>query len=183
LLWRAEVDAAVVPVRAGPAEPGDPDAFALDTLRTASTVARGQGGQEYLVLSDGWRRLRLDVIEGTLGEDGFVRFDYRLSGFQNLEPRLRTLHRLAGLRRDGRFDARQFPVAAGMPRRLEALRVADGLRAGASYREIAEAVFGEARVRADWRTRSDYLLSRIRRRAGEARQMLAGGYRALMCRF
>lgn len=180
MLWRAEVDATVVAVRAGPAEPEDPDAFPLKSLKTASTVARGEGGQEYLVLSDGWRRLRLDVVEGTLGSGDFVRFDYRLSGFRDLEPRLQTLRRLAGLGRDGRFNVGQFPAPAGLPRRLEALRVADGLRAGASYREVAEALFGEARVRADWRTRSDYLLSKIRRRATEARHMLAGGYRALL---
>lgn len=144
-----------------------------------ATVARNDNGREYIALSDGWRRLRLDVVEGSIGDAAWVRLDYRLTGFQSLEPRLQTLRRLAGLRREGRFNARQFPAPAGLPRRLEALRVADGLRAGASYREVAEALFGEARVRADWRTRSDYLLSKIRRRAIEARHMLAGGYRSL----
>lgn len=143
-------------------------------------MARNDTGCEYIALSDGWRRLRLDVVEGSIGAAAWVRFDYRLTGFRDLEPRLQTLRRLAGLRRDGRFNLRQFPIPAGLPRRLEALRVADGLRAGASYREVAEALFGEARVRADWRTRSDYLLSKIRRRAAEARQMLAGEYRTLL---
>ena len=142
-------------------------------------MARGDGGQTYLALSDGWRRIRLDVVEGTLGDSAHVRLDYLLSGFRDLEPRLRTIRRLAGLRSDGRLDRALYPVPAGMIRRIEALQVADALRDGTSYRDIAIALFGEARVRSDWRTRSDYLLSHIRRRAAEARLMLAGGYKAL----
>jgi hypothetical protein len=43
-------------------------------------------------------------------------------------------------------------------------------------------LFGEERVRAEWRGRSDYLLSRVRRRAAEAREMARGGWRALLAR-
>lgn len=170
----------MVTVRATPAEPGDPDALDLEGLRRLAVAARSAGGQDYIALSDGWRRLRLDVVEGSLGERGWVRFDYRLSGFRNLEPRLRTLHQLAALRCAGAFDARLDPAISGMPRRLEALQVADGLSSGESYREIAAALFGEARVGSDWRKGSDYLLSRVRRRAVEARKMLSGGYKALL---
>lgn len=180
MLWRAELDPTVVAVRAIPAQRGDPDGLDLERLRALATLARAECGQEYLVLSDGWRRLRLDVVEGSLCECPCVRLHYRLSGFQDLEPRLRTLHRLAALRRTGTFEPKLHPAASGLPRRLEALQVADGLRAGGSYREIAVALFGEAHVRMDWRRRSDYLLSRVRRRAAEARQMLSGGYRSLL---
>ena len=180
LLWRAELDPTVVPVRATAAPPGDPDGVDLERLRAFATLARAECGQEYLVLSDGWRRLRLDVVEGSLCDGNCVRLDYRLSGFQDLEPRLRTLLRLAALRRTGRFEPKLHPAASGLPRRLEALQVADALSAGESYREIAIALFGEARVRGDWRKGSDYLLSRVRRRAAEARKMLSGGYRSLL---
>jgi len=167
-------------VRAIPAQPGDPDGLDLERLSPLATLARADSGQEYLALSDGWRRLRLDVVEGSLCESRCVRLDYYLSGFENLEPRLRTLHRLAALRRTGRFEPRLHPSPSGLPRRLEALQVADGLSTGGSYREIAVALFGEARTRADWRKGSDYLLSRVRRRAAEARKMLSGGYRLLL---
>jgi hypothetical protein len=170
-----------VPVRATAAPADDPDGLDLERLRALTTVARADCGQEYLVLSDGWRRLRLDVVEGSVCERKCVRLDYRLSGFQLLEPRLRTLHGLAALRRTGHFEPKLHPAASGLPRRLEALQVADGLSAGGSYRDIAVALFGEARVRADWRKGSDYLLSRVRRRAAEARKMLSGGYRSLFC--
>jgi len=179
-LWRADLDPSVVAVRAVPADSDDPDALDLGRLRALATLARADCGQEYLVLADGWRRLRLDVVEGSLCESACVRLDYRLSGFQDLVPRLRTLQRLAALRRTGSFEPKLYPATSGLPRRLEALQVADGLRAGGSYREIAVALFGEARVRADWRKHSDYLLSRVRRRAAEARKMLSGGYRSLL---
>jgi hypothetical protein len=179
LFWRAELDPAVVTVGATPAEPGDPEAIDLGLLRALATLARSATGQEYIALSDGWRRLRLDVVDGSVGDTGWVRFDYRLAGFQHLAPRLLTLTRLVALRQDGRLAHHLYPIAAGLPRRIEALRVADALADGASYRDIALVLFGETRVRADWRTRSDYLLSRIRRRAAEARRMLAGGYKAL----
>jgi hypothetical protein len=162
-----------------PAAADDPDALDLSRLQPLATLARGGDGQAYLALSDGWRRIRLDVVEGTLGDGAYVRLDYLLSGFRDLEPRLQTIRRLARLRADGRFDKSLYAKPPGMARRIEALQVADALRDGASYRDIAIAIFGEARVRSDWRTQSDYLLSRIRRRAAEARQMLAGGYKAL----
>jgi len=179
LLWRAEVDPAVVAVRAFPAEPHDADALDLGSLRPFVVAVRSASGQDYIALSDGWRRLRLDVVEGSVGDQRWVRFDYRLSGFRNLEPRLRTLTRLAALRRDGRLAQTLYPTVAGLPRRIEALRTSDALAAGASYRDIALVLFGETRVRSDWRTNSDYLLSRLRRRAAEARRMLNGGYRML----
>ena len=172
----------MVPVAATATEPGDPDGLDLGRLRGLAVVARNEAGFEYLALSDGWRRIRLDVVEGTLGRGEWVKFDYRLTGFDQLEHRLLTLRRLAALRRDGRLADRLFPVAAALPRRLEALRVADALRDRAPYRDIAVALYGETRVRSDWRTRSDYLLSKVRRHAAEARQMLAGGYRALFGR-
>lgn len=80
----------------------------------------------------------------------------------------------------GRFLEALFRPLAGLPHRLEALRVADALAADASYREIAVALYGEQRVRAEWHGRSDFLLSRVRRRAAEARRMEQGGYRVLL---
>lgn len=166
-------------VRAAPAQPGDPDSLDLNDLTSLATLVHADNGYEYLALSDGWRRIRLDVVEGTLTPGSCVRLDYRMSGFQHLEARLLTLRRLAGLHRGGRLEESLYAAQPGLPRRLEALRVADALRDRASYREIAACLFGEDRVGTEWRTRSDYLLSRIRRRAAEARQMLAGGYTAL----
>lgn len=167
-------------MRAEPVSAEDPDAFALARLAGRASLARGEDGCEHLLLSDGWRRLRLDVVEGTLLAAGPVRLHFELAGFSHLDARLLTIRRLLSLWRKGCFLAALFQPLAGLPHRLEALRVADALAAGASYREIAIALYGEQRVRTEWEGRSDFLLSRVRRRAAEARRMEKGGYRALL---
>ncbi|MDQ8757463.1 DUF2285 domain-containing protein [Sphingosinicella sp. LHD-64] len=180
LLWRAEFDRGVLAVRAAPAGRNDSGGFELARLQRWATLAVGEDGREHLVLSNGWRRIRLDVIEGRLLGSGRVRLHYELSGVSGLEQRLLTLRRLLALWQRGRFVHALFPPLRGLPRRLEALRVADAVADGASYREIATALFGEPVVRAQWNGPSDFLLSRVRRRAAEARRMAAGGYQALL---
>jgi len=161
-------------MRAEAASAGDADVFELGRFGHWATLARNGNGREHLALSDGWRRIRLDISGGTLSDARCVRFHYELSGFSGLEARLLTVRRLLTLWRRGRFVRALFPPMTGLPRRLEALRVADALAAGASYREIAIALFGEARVRAEWNGPSDFLLSRVRRRVAEARAMAEG---------
>lgn len=180
LFWTAELDGSVVPVRAEPVAVRDPDAFELARFADCASLACGDDGREYLVLSDGWRRLRLDVVAGTLAGQGSVRLAFELAGFSHLDARLLTVRRLLSLWRKGRFLKVLFQPLAGLGHRLEALRVADALAAGASHREIAAALYGEQRVRAEWNGRSDFLLSRVRRRVAEARRMEQGGYRLLL---
>lgn len=179
LLWTADLDRSVVPVRATPVRRDHPEAFALARFGHHALLARGEGDREHLVLSDGWRRLRIDIIEGTLIGYESVRLDFQLAGFAHLDTRLLTIRRLLALWRRGRFASSLFQPLARLPQRLEALRAGDARAAGASHREIAVALYGEARVRAEWGGRSDSLLMRIRRRVAEARRMERGGYRAL----
>lgn len=180
MLWSAELDAAVVPVRADPVAPGHPDAFELARVAACALLARGPDGREYLALSDGRRRLRLDVVGGTLLGRGPVRLEFELAGFSQLDAQLLTVRRLLGLWGKGRFLRTLFPPLTGLSHRIEALRVADARAGGASHRDIAIALYGAPRVRADWSSHSDYLLSRIRRRIAEARRMEQGGWRTLL---
>ncbi len=60
------------------------------------------------------------------------------------------------------------------------LRVLDGRQAGASYREIAVALFSCDRVDADWNAPGDHLKNRIRRAAQSGNFLMQGGYRALL---
>lgn len=170
----------MIAVRAEPVAAGHPDAFALARFADRASLVRGTEGGEHLVLSDGRRRLRLDVIEGTLLSQGSVRLHFDLAGFSQLDAKLLTVRRLLSLWRRGRFLNALFQPLAGLPQRLEVLRVADARAAGASHREIAAVLYGEQRVRVEWNGHSDFLLSRVRRRAAEARRMEKGGYRALL---
>ncbi|WP_066827731.1 DNA -binding domain-containing protein [Sphingomonas mali] len=168
-------------VRAVPVEGSDPEAIDLARLTRWATIVRG-GGREHVALSDGWHRIRIDVVEGTLVEEGPARLDYLLSGLTTVDAHVLTLRRMLGLWRTGRFVRMLFPKEPGLPRRLETLRVGDAITAGASHREMAAALYGDALVRAEWKGRSDFLMSRVRRRAAEARAMAAGGWRALLGR-
>jgi hypothetical protein len=181
LLWHADLDPFVLQVRAKPADGSDPEAIDLARLARWMTIVRG-GGREHVALSDGWHRIRFDVVEGTLVEEGPARLDYLLSGLTRIDAHVLTLRRMLGLWRTGRFAPMLYPPEPGLPRRLETLRVGDALADGASYREMAVALYGRERVRADWRVPSDYLMLRVRRRATEARAMAAGGWRALLAR-
>ncbi|UYY57153.1 DNA -binding domain-containing protein [Sphingomonas sp. S2-65] len=168
-------------VRASPAEGADPEAIDLARLARWATIVRG-GDREHVALSDGWHRIRIDVVEGTLVEEGPARLDYLLSGLTRVDAHVLTLRRMLGLWRTGRFTRMLFPTEPSLPRRLETLRVGDAIAAGASYRDMAAALYGEAIVRSEWKGRSDFLMSRMRRRAAEARAMAAGGWRTLLGR-
>jgi hypothetical protein len=169
----------VLEVRAVPASGSDPEAVDLARLARWMTIVRGSDRQ-HIALSDGWRRIRIDIVEGTMVDEGPARLDYLLSGLSRVDAHVLTLQRMLGLWRSGGFAPALHPTEPGMQRRLEALRVGDALADGASYRQMAIALFGEKQVRDEWRGRSDFLLSRIRRRAAEARAMAAGGWRSLL---
>lgn len=178
-MWHADLDPFVLQVRAVPADGSDPEAIDLARLARWATIVRG-GDREHVALSDGWHRIRIDVVEGTLVEEGPARLDYLLSGLTRVDAPVLTLRRMLGLWRTGRFARLLYPTEPGLPRRLETLRVGDAIAAGASYREMAVALYGEGVVRSEWKGRSDFLMSRVRRRAAEARAMAAGGWRALL---
>jgi len=179
LLWHADLDPFVLEVRVSPTAASDPDGIDLARLLRWATIVRG-GGREHVALSDGWHRIRLDVVGGSLVEEGPARLDYLLSGMTKVDAHVLTLRRMLELWRTGRFSPKLHPPEPGMGRRIEALRVGDAVVAGATYREMASALYGEDLVRAEWKGRSDFLLSRVRRRADEAARMAAGGWRMLL---
>ena len=109
LLWHADLDPFVLQVRASPAAGSDPDAIDLARLMRWATIVRGSG-REHVALSDGWHRIRLDVVEGTLVEEGPARFDYLLSGLTTVDAHVLTLRRMLGLWRTGRFAGTPIPT-------------------------------------------------------------------------
>lgn len=182
IIWHADLDPGTIRVVAEPADPCDPDSLRLDRIASWLAIAVDAAGHEHVVLSDGWHHIRLDVEEGRLTGQQAVLLHYRLRGLESAENRLLRLRQLLDLCRHRRFARTLFPRDPRIDRGLEMLRVHDALSAGASQREIAEALFGSERVREDWRDGSDSLRSRVRRLVREARDMARGGYRQLMRR-
>jgi hypothetical protein len=90
---------------------------------------------------------------------------------------------MVALVRLGRFPRGLFllPPKNRARRWMMALRALDARRAGATHREIATALFGEATIETDWDGSSAYLRCRVQRliRLGEA--LVRGGYRDLLC--
>lgn len=182
ILWHEALDPGTLSVTVTPVSGPDPDAVDLDRLAPWLTVVEGRDAREHAVLSDGWRRIRVDVEAGTLREGGTVILAHRLRGLCSVEPRLLPLRRLVTLCRGGCFAATLFPSDRRMPRWIEFLRVADARASGASYQDIAAVLFGEARTRRDWHAPGRSLHSQVRRLAAGASAMAAGGYRDLLRR-
>lgn len=179
ILWCAELDPGTLRVIAIPTTSRDPEGLPVGLMKRWITVVRGDADREHVVVSDGLRRIRLDVEHGTLSA-GPVVLHYLLHGTRRAGPKLMTLRRLMALCLDRRFPSALFPRDPRADRWVQMLRVHDAERVGASHREVAEILFGVERVGAEWSGPSDALRSRVRRLIGEARQLAAGGYRWLL---
>ncbi|WP_421871889.1 DUF2285 domain-containing protein [Nitratireductor rhodophyticola] len=97
------------------------------------------------------------------------------SGLDRIEATAQLLHALLDRRvgSDGRLTDQQRRRARHM------LQAVDGHKQGASYREIAEAVYGVERIRAEhWKTSAlrDSVIGLVK----GGRAMIAGGYRRLL---
>lgn len=179
LIWSAELDPGIIEVEARPASLNDPDAIDPAWLEPWMSVVCGSDASEHAVLSDGLRRIRLDVAAGTLRK-GPVVLHYRLAGIGSLRPRVLPLRRLLALCTHRRFVSSLFPPDPRISRWVDVLRAHDAVRAGAGVQEIAEVIFGRERVERDADRGSESVRSRARRLVREARSMAAGGYRKLM---
>ena len=174
IIWHAGVDPGAIEAIAAPACLSDPDRIDPVPLRRWLTLVEGVDG-EHAVLSDGWRRIRIDIARGSFAADAPVILHYRLSGVAQANRKLLPLHRLIHIVRYGVFARSLFPLDTRMPRQLLILRVHDARAAGASHRQIADTLFpgGDAGC-------ADSLRSRVRRLAQEARRMASGGWRSLL---
>jgi hypothetical protein len=180
LLWVAELDPSTLRVVVRPGDCSDPDHVDPDALAPWLTLATDLLGEEHAVLSDGRHHLRLDLSGSRLSDGGPVVLHYQLHGIASAAPKLVPLRRLIDLCRHRRFAAHLFPADPRIDRWALTLRVLDALRAGASQRDIAMALYGADRIADGWHGDADSLRSRVRRLVREARSLAAGGYRGLM---
>lgn len=179
LLWHARLASGVLEVKANPTSYSDPGGFDLADFEPFAVVAKGSSGIEHVALSDGCRRIRIDVVSGTLLE-GSVLLKHELSGLAELSPKILALRRLIALTKTRRFGVSLFPIAPQTARIVTALQVFDGLSAGASQHDIAVALYGEERVATEWNGKSDSMRSRVRRLVRLAQRMAAGDWMQLL---
>lgn len=176
-VWSAEVHPFVLGIEAARAE-GE-DAFELPRLGSITTLLAGTDGREHLLISDGLRSIRIDVLEGSIA-CGRVGLRYRLSGLAAAERPLLTLRRLLALWRTGRFCRSLHRRETRAKRWLLMLRAHDALAAGANQREIAAELLGRGAARERWRVEASSVRSRAQRLTRGARRMADGGFWELL---
>lgn len=147
----------------------DPDSFALNQFADFARMVVLSGGQR-LLLSDGYRSIRLDVT-GVPLECSAVRLSFELAGIRSLERPLLVLRRLRSLALRGRFSVSLHSRVPQARRLVALLRTFDALQAGASHADIAARILSTNLERQAWRVHSPSLRSRAQRLAQGARRM------------
>jgi hypothetical protein len=179
IIWRAERDPETLAVVAVPTHDMDPDKVDPAALVPWLTIVR-DGPVEHAVLTDGWHRIRLDVMHGSLAAGQPVHLYYQIDGTINARAKLLPLRRLLHLHQHRVFAPKLYPRVQSIGHALTVLRVNDATQAGASHRDIARALFGSETVAIDWNSSSDFLRSRVRRLVANARRMRNGGFKTLL---
>lgn len=177
-LWRRDRHRYVLDASAEPCGPAE-ERLDLAAWKALATVHRSSAGEEHLLLSDGLRSIRLDIVAGTL-QRGPARLSYRISGFADAAEPMMVLRRLLALRRTGRFSPGLHPTEVRARRWIQMLRGHDGEAAGASQREIAAILLSPEAASARWRIAEPTLRARVQRLVRNARWMAAGGYLTLL---
>jgi hypothetical protein len=179
LLWDSAVDGSVLKVQARPPAGSAVDAFDITGIGATVTIVVAENGRELAAITDGYHRIRLDVVRGSLLL-GPVRLSYVLDDTRDLEAQLLAVRRLTALRRKGRFVKSLFPRERMAPRWIAALRASDATAAGTSQRDLAQYLFGGLAVRTQWRGESDFMRLRVQRLLRIGRRMIDRGYLSLL---
>ena len=177
-VWSAAAYPPVLPVVAsGPASAAD--TFDLEQLAALSTIVAVPGRGEHLLISDGRRTVRLDVLAGTLAS-GPVELRYLLNGLAAAEQPLLTLRRFLALARTGDFARSLHPREPRARRWVLMLRAWDAACAGADQRHTAEELLSRTAGEKRWRSLTPSLRSQAQRLVHAARRMAAGAWRDLL---
>lgn len=175
--WSRSICPAVLRADAVALPSGDVrETFDLARFGGAATVidARGAGEAcEHLLLSNGLRAVRVDILSGTL-RAGPATLEWRLAGLESALPQARALDRLLALHRAGGFVGLPQAAERRAPRWILQLRVHDALAVGASHRAFAETLLGTS-VGPRWRLNAPDARLRVQRLALAARRLAKAG--------
>jgi hypothetical protein len=175
-VWDRAVDISVVAVSTSRATALN----AVDIMHFGSlvTIVKSCAGQEQLLLSDGSRHLRFDVVRGSLLA-GPITLHFNLTDGPTLSAQLNTMRNWQRFR-----NHRDFPWIARQEKRaptwVRQLRAYDGTMAGATMREIAQALLPAVATPAALQDRNSAIRSTVRRLLRAARANVAGGYRRIL---
>lgn len=174
VLWAPDLCSSVCHVRAEHAESGG---ISLLPPASRSIVLRTSDGTQHVLIESSGRTLQLAVVGADVTRPVRITTAIPVRA-QRLAAHLwmaKCLHELCSKER--------LPRDRPHPRRRRlriVLQALDGWLAGASHRDISCALFGDKRTKADWTDPSDHLRDTTRRAVRRGRQLMNGGYKALL---
>jgi hypothetical protein len=177
-VWRSEVHPLVLSVELGQSASSVADKIDVQQMHGIFRMI-ADDDNEHLLLSDGFRAMRLDGPPG-LFSTGPVCLCYSIEGLVTAERSLLTLRRLLALCRTGHFSRSLHRREARARRWIMMLRAHDAMAAGADQRQIAEQLFSNSVVEPGWRSRESSVRSQVQRLVRSARRLAAGNYLALL---
>lgn len=136
-------------------------------------------GSEHVLFAEGGRRLQLAISGGSwLAGDRLL--TEVLPDPAVTAGRLLALRRLADLRCHRTLRPALYPPDPRGARLLQVLRALHGRLAGATFRDIAAALFGEVRTDRDWGDAGGCLRDQVRRAVARGRALMEGDWRRLL---
>lgn len=170
----------MLPTTAIPPDPRrEPTLFHLSEIPCRAAILLTPDGSQHLLFHDAGQALQLVVSGASLFGPIRLLTD-AVFDRQNVRARLAALECLNDVRAIGKLPIRLLPEERRGQRLRLVLQALDGWLAGASYRDIAVALFGNARVEADWADPRDHLRDRVRRAIRRGRVLMDGGYRTFL---
>ncbi len=179
VLWRRQACGAVLPLAVVKhSADGTSRHLVLTPSRCRVTVHSEEDCKHVLFAQDG-RSLQLEV-SGTEALEGAMLVTPALPIRMLAPSRILGVKRLSDLITHGQLRPALYPRERRAARLIRVAQALDGWLADASYREIAIALFGSARVERDWRHPGDHLRDQIRRAIGYGRGLMDGGYQRFL---
>ncbi len=157
----------------------DGDIILLHKIDCRRTILETANGAQHILL-DGTRFwVQLNAAQSTMiGDRGAVAI--HIDGARHANKKLKSGAQLLELyrRTDGRLSA--ITARRNAKKIHKALIAYDIKAAGGSYKDIAIALVGEARVKEDWIGGRRHLKDRAKRAFEPAQELIDGGYRRLL---
>jgi len=179
VFWRRQACRHVLPLTAtAESADGEGHPLSLEHLHCRVAVHR-HADRCHVLFAESGRSLQLE-ISGDANIDQGILLTPALPPPGMGAPRLLAIRRLADLMTHGQLRPSLYPPERRAPRLARVLQALDGSLAGLPQRDIAIALFGEARVERDWHHPHNYLRDHVRRAIIYGRELMEGGYRRLL---
>lgn len=151
----------------------------LEFIAAEKTLFVASDGTQQLLLRDGTRSLQLNIAGARIIDPVMLFVDTAVPE-EHPDTQLHLLRCFSKLRISGALPADGFPPHPYAKRAATVLMALDGHLAGVPHREIATAMFGEARVGRDWSDPGEHMRDAVRRAIARGLALMEGGYRMFL---